>query len=383
MTEQASEKELEGLGISGLKDCYNTELAIIGNPEKVNRGEETFEILERAGQLINSGELVAFPTETVYGLGANGFDPVAVKNIFIAKGRPQDNPLILHIWSKDQIKELIQGDITPYIELMESLWPGPMTLIFKKSKLVPYEVTAGGETVGIRMPSNPCARAFLKACGKPIAAPSANLSGRPSPTNAKDVMVDLGGKISLILDGGASDIGIESTVIDLTADDGKAVILRPGFYTIKDLERFLPGISLDKGLEEGKIPKSPGQKYKHYAPKAELSIFVGSLKSTEDAIIKEYLKRYKSEKVGLLIFKESEGRILRAIKEVGGAEPFHITQGSQEFLEEMAHGLFTNLRIFDKEGLDAIIGQGIKAEGYGLSIMNRMKKAAAGRVKEV
>ena len=383
MIVRGGELEPEGLGISKLDETFDTKLVKIGDPDRFDDGPQSLEALEEAARLIGEGQLVAFPTETVYGLGANGLDGRAVAKIFAAKGRPQDNPLILHIYSYEDLKQLTDTDIEPYRKLMDNLWPGPLTLVFKRSDAVPDRVTAGGDTVGVRMPSSPCCRAFLRACKLPIAAPSANLSGRPSATQAGDVMADMSGKIPLILDGGPSDIGIESTVVDLSSGKDKALVLRPGYYTPEDLKDYLPEIRLDKGLEQGRIPKSPGQKYKHYSPKAQLTVFVGRREASEKAIIDEYRARAGVCRVGLLLFMESVPVVLDAIKKEGLPEPFYIDQGPMTEPELMGHSLFTSLREFDREGVDEILGQGLEDRGYGLSIMNRMKKAAGGRVKKV
>ncbi len=328
--------------------------------------------IKLGAKLIKNGELVAFPTETVYGLGADGLNASACAKIFEAKGRPQDNPLILHVENIDRMYSLIDGDINEYRKLMEELWPGPLTLIFKRSKLVPDMVTAGGETVAIRMPINDIARALIAAADTPIAAPSANRSGKPSPTVAEDVYEDMNTRISLIIDGGATEIGIESTVVDLTVKP--AVILRPGYYTKEILEEYLPGIEYDSSiLEDGIIPKSPGQKYRHYAPKARMTVYVGN----SEQVQKKLLEAVKAEKlngkrVGVLIFDEDSAP---------EDADLIIRQGSRNNLREMAHNLFTNLREFDRKNIDEIIAVGADmSTGYGISIMNRMKKSASGRV---
>lgn len=372
--------QAEGLGQSRISRTLDTDCLPVYDPE--GHLDET--LLARAGALIRSGALVAFPTETVYGLGANGLDPAAVKQIFAAKGRPGDNPLILHIAAKEQIPPLVDQDLTPYSALMDALWPGPLTLIWKRSARVPDEVTAGGDTVGIRMPSLVSARAFLRACQCPVAAPSANLSGRPSPTNALDVYRDMAGRLPLILDGGDCAIGIESTVVDVTVHP--AVILRPGFYTPDHLAPYLPGIRLDPALlDQGQIPKSPGQKYKHYAPAAEMTIFItksDTMKQVLDRWAADYARAPRPEAVGFLVFDEGKEPLRQLLKEEGFQAPYVISQGSISNLTEMGHSLFTNLRRFDLAGIQKIWAMGVPAEGYGASIMNRMRKAAAGRVIE-
>lgn len=372
-------EEPKGLGISRGKTDWKTEVIAVGSSKKVNKDQRSLEALDWACRLIQEGELVAFPTETVYGLGANGLDGRACTKIFEAKGRPMDNPLILHIYDVAQVEELAEEIIPRAKKLMEDLWPGPMTLVFKKKPQVPKEVTAGGDTVGIRMPVHPVARAFLKKCDLPIAAPSANLSGRPSPTNAQDVYQDMNGRLPLILDGGLCSIGIESTVIDLTREP--AIILRPGFYTPEDLTPYLPGVRLDQGLlEEGQIPRSPGQKYKHYAPQARMSVFLGPKEIVEKRLVKEYLQRKSQGRIGLLLFEDSIEPVKRAIEEVTGRSPFILSQGKTDDLLYMSQMLFTHLRQFDREKMEEILAMGVESKGYGVSIMNRMKKAAGGRI---
>ena len=372
----------QGLGISRGRTDWNTEVIQVGSSDQVRSDFPSQEALNRAARLIQEGELVAFPTETVYGLGGNGLAPSACRKIFEAKGRPMDNPLILHIYDLSQVGDLAR-EVSPRAKkLMEDLWPGPMTLIFKKTSRVPFEATGGGDTVGIRMPVHPVARDFLKRCHLPVAAPSANLSGRPSPTNAADVYQDMNGRIPLILDGGFSEIGIESTVVDLTREP--ALILRPGFYTPEDLAPYLPEISVDPGiLKEGQIPRSPGQKYRHYAPKAQMTVFLGPRGPVEKRLVEEYLNRKDSKKTGLLLFEDSIDPVRRAIKEKSGGCPLIFNQGSRDQLLFMSHSLFTHLRHFDREGVEEILAMGVPARGYGASIMNRMKKAAGGRIIEV
>ncbi len=376
------DQEPQGLGISRGRTDWNTEVIQVGSSDQVRSDSSSKEALNRAARLIQEGELVAFPTETVYGLGGNGLEPSACRKIFEAKGRPMDNPLILHIFDLSQVRDLAR-EVSPRAKkLMEDLWPGPMTLIFKKTSRVPFEATGGGDTVGIRMPVHPVAREFLKRCDLPVAAPSANLSGRPSPTNAADVYQDMNGRIPLILDGGFSDIGIESTVVDLTREP--ALILRPGFYTPEDLAPYLPEIQVDPGiLKEGQIPRSPGQKYRHYAPKAQMTVFLGPRGPVEKKLVEEYLNRKDSKKTGLLLFEDSIDPVRRAIEEKSGGSPLIFNQGSRDQLLFMSHSLFTHLRHFDREGVEEILAMGVPARGYGASIMNRMKKAAGGRIFEV
>ena len=247
------------------------------------------ESLSRAGELIRAGGLVAFPTETVYGLGANALDADAVRRIFEAKGRPGDNPLIVHISRVDQLSPLITGAPSPAARaLMDACWPGPMTLIFPKSPAVPAEVTAGLDTVAVRFPVHPAARSLIEAARRPIAAPSANRSGRPSPTTAAHVLEDMDGRVPLILDGGACAVGLESTVIDVTGDTPR--ILRPGGVTPERIAEICGGVTVDdavlRPLREGERPRSPGMKYRHYAPTGALTIVQGGADAVRDYLLK-------------------------------------------------------------------------------------------------
>ncbi|KGF03216.1 L-threonylcarbamoyladenylate synthase [Anaerococcus lactolyticus] len=335
---------------------------------KIDRENIDTDAIKKAANFIKSGQLVAFPTETVYGLGADGLNDEACRKIFKAKGRPIDNPLILHISHISMLDNLVEEITDKHRKLFE-LWPGPMTLIFKKSDLIPDAVTAGGDTVAIRFPSDQIARALITEADTPIAAPSANISGRPSPTKARDVYQDMDGIIPVIIDGGESNIGIESTVIDLSGDE--PIILRPGFYTYEFLKDILSDMRLDDSLvDSSKIPKSPGQKYKHYAPKAKLRVFIGEDVPTH--LLSE-AEKYKSDgkKVGILAFEED--------KEKFNSYPY-ISLGSRKDLSTMSHVLFSSLREMDRLGVDLILAEGVKEKHLGKSIMNRMKKAAANDV---
>ena len=335
---------------------------------KIDRENIDTDAIKKAANFIKSGQLVAFPTETVYGLGADGINDEACRKIFKAKGRPSDNPLILHISHISMLDNLVE-EITDRHRKLFELWPGPMTLIFKKSDLIPDAVTAGGDTVAIRFPSDQIARALITEADTPIAAPSANISGRPSPTKARDVYQDMDGIIPVIIDGGESNIGIESTVIDLSGDE--PIILRPGFYTYEFLKDILSDMRLDDSLvDSSKIPKSPGQKYKHYAPKAKLRVFIGEDVPTH--LLSE-AEKYKSDgkKVGILAFEED--------KEKFNSYPY-ISLGSRKDLSTMSHVLFSSLREMDRLGVDLILAEGVKEKHLGKSIMNRMKKAAANDV---
>ena len=325
--------------------------------------------IKKASDLIKNGELVAFPTETVYGLGADGLNENACKKIFEAKGRPSDNPLILHISNISMLYNLVENVDPKSKKLIDKCWPGPLTIIFKKSKIIPNIITAGLDTVAIRFPSNKIAQSLIEASNTPIAAPSANISGRPSPTRADDVYNDMNGKINLILDGGESDIGIESTVIDMSEDI--PTILRPGFFTFEFIKEILSDVKLDDSLvDNSKIPKSPGQKYKHYAPKAKMEVYVGE--RSEEAIKSKALElKEKGLKVGVLVFDQ----YIDDFKDY-----FSINIGNKDDLSYMSHVLFTSLRLMDMENVDIILAQGVEEINLGKSIMNRMKKSASGNV---
>lgn len=338
---------------------------------KIDRKNINKAYIKKAADLIKEGALVAFPTETVYGLGADGLNNEACKKIFKAKGRPADNPLILHISHISMLDNLVEEISESHRKLFD-LWPGPMTLIFKKSKLIPEVVTAGGDTVAIRFPSDEIARALISQANTPIAAPSANISGRPSPTKANDVYQDMDGIIPLIIDGGESNIGIESTVIDLSGE--KPTILRPGYYTYEFLKEILPDMRLDDSLVDStKIPKSPGQKYKHYAPKAKLRVFIGE--NAPDYLL-DLAEEYKSQgkKVGILAFEEDKDKF--------SSYPY-ISLGSRIDLSTMSHVLFSSLRQMDRLEVDIILAEGVRENHLGKSIMNRMKKAAANDVNYI
>lgn len=331
------------------------------NRENINLIKET----------IQSGELIAFPTETVYGLGADGLNEEAVKKIFQVKGRPQDNPLILHIENMEMLKELVEGDLSKAKDLIDKFWPGPLTLVLKKSKIVPEIITAGLDTVAIRMPNNEIALEIIKISNRPIAAPSANISGRPSPTDAKTCMEDLEGKIPLIIDGGNTLVGLESTVLDITGE--VPTILRPGAITLEDIQGILPNVVVDKGiLKSGEKPKSPGQKYKHYAPKAEAYLISGSSDEEKESKIYEFLKKNKEKKVSLMVTSELYTKIDNLNLEI-------IDLGSRDNLEKIASEIFRSLRTLDKNCVDVILCEEITKEGIGLAIMNRLEKSTQNR----
>lgn len=322
-------------------------------------------IKEVANKLVN-GEVIAFPTETVYGLGANALDNEAVKRIFIAKGRPSDNPLIIHIANIEQLDELTDEINETSQLLINKFWPGPLTIVFKKKDGISDLVTAGLNTVAVRMPNHPIALEILRKAGIPIAAPSANSSGKPSPTTAKHVLNDLDGKIAGIVDGGATGVGIESTVIDLSGDI--PLILRPGGITIEELRDALGEVKSDIIVEKGEQPRSPGTKYKHYAPKGEMIIIEG----TEDKVINKMIQHINgqiklSKSVGILTLEEHKDKFKDA--------NLVLAYGSKDNLYPMAEHLYDALRMFDTNNIDYIIVEAVEEKGIGHSIMNRLYKA--------
>ena len=341
---------------------------------KISKDNIEKELIEDAANIIKNGGLVTFPTETVYGLGANGLDAEAVAKIFKAKGRPQDNPLILHVHSMEGIKDLVTEIPEVSIKAMEKFWPGPLTILFKRSNKVPDIITAGLDTVAIRMPKNDIALELIKLSGCPIAAPSANISGRPSPTSSAHVIQDLMGKVDMIIDGGMTGIGLESTVLDLTGE--MPMILRPGGVTLEDLRGIIPDVVEDSSImKDDVIPKSPGQKYRHYAPKAEMIVFSGNVDNIVAAIIKEteeYMKMGKS--VGIMATDETEDLY---------KEGLIMSLGSRNNKETIAHNLFNHIRLFDEANVDIILGEGVDLPDLGKAIMNRMMKAASGKVIKV
>lgn len=326
------------------------------------------EDIEKAGQIIRNGGLVAFPTETVYGLGADALNEKAVKSIYQAKGRPSDNPMIVHISDFSELDELIDASKLTEIHklLMDKFWPGPITFVFKKSVKVPYTTTGGLETVGIRMPSDIVARKFISSSGRPIAAPSANISGRPSPTTYKDVLEDMDGRIDAVIKGSCSDVGIESTVLDLT---GKIPsILRPGYITA-ELIYEITGIevAVDPALlgtpDADFRPKAPGMKYKHYSPRAEVIIVDSSSLENEKNSNNE-TKFSQSESIKKILEKaEREGRVVEIVDYNGDSR-------------KAAHEFFARLRDCDRRGVDIILVTALDDKGLGFSVMNRMMKSA-------
>lgn len=346
---------------------------------KIQDLKKDYRLIEEGAQLIRKGQVVAFPTETVYGLGANALDGQAVNRIFEAKGRPNDNPLIVHISKIRDIESLVSGVPTRVYPLIETFWPGPLTIILKKSHRVPHETTAGLKTVAIRMPNHPIALALIEESGMPIAAPSANRSGRPSPTTAQHVLEDLSGTIPLILDGiHPCKVGLESTVLDMSGE--VPTILRPGGITPDTLKEVLGDLQIDdsilKPLGDGHPPKSPGMKYVHYAPRAQVIIYKGqNLEKVAGEINKkteEYVKTGK--KVGILATDET----LHYYN-----EGYIISPGSRKTPASIAANLFASLRKFDNMDVDIIFAEWVEEKEEGLAIMNRMIRAAGFHVVDL
>lgn len=328
------------------------------------------ELIRQAADIIKNKGTVAMPTETVYGLGADGLDEEAVKKIYIAKGRPSDNPLILHISNMSMLERLVDEIPEKAKLLAKTFWPGPLTMIFNKSTIVPQVITAGLDTVAIRMPSNKIARSLIEESNTPIAAPSANISGKPSPTKAMHVIKDLNGKVDAIIASSDSSIGLESTVIDLTEPIPN--ILRPGAITFEAIKEVIGQVAIDQAILDQTTltkAKSPGMKYKHYAPKAPIKIIKGdSIKvvNTINELAKEYQNQGK--KVGVLATEET--------KESYKADKI-ITMGQRSQPNTIMANLFDALRAFDEEDIQIILSEGFSNEGKELAISNRLNKAAA------
>lgn len=336
--------------------------------------------IQRAGEILQKGGLVAFPTETVYGLGGDALNPDSSKKIYAAKGRPSDNPLIVHIAEMDALSKITEEIPDTAWKLAETFWPGPLTMILPKSDAVPRETTGGLDTVAVRMPSHAVALALIRAAGGYVAAPSANTSGRPSPTKASFVAEDLNGKIEMILDGGEVGIGLESTIVDLTVEPPQ--ILRPGYITREMLRDVLGEVAVDaavlalaSGEECKQAPRAPGMKYRHYAPRGQLTI----VKGDERAVV-EYINahaqedRAAGERVGIIGTEEL----------LAGYEADVVkSAGSRTDEATIAHRLYGILREFDEEQVTRIYSESFAEEGLGQAIMNRLLKAAGHHVVNV
>lgn len=337
----------------------------------IDRKNPDKELLMEAGRLLKEGALVAFPTETVYGLGGDGLQEDAAARIYAAKGRPSDNPLILHI-ADIQALEVLAVDVPELAYRMaERFWPGPLTMILKKSSVVPYATTGGLDTVAIRMPSDEIAREIIKASGTYIAAPSANLSGRPSPTKAEHVIEDLSGRVEMIVDGGDSDIGLESSIIDLSGE--VPMILRPGYITKEDFEQVVAEVQYDSAVlatkpQESVVAKAPGMKYRHYAPKGQITIVEGEASAVIKAINALVAEQEaKGVRVAVLCAEETkEQYVCRHIYSLG----------SLKSETEISAHLFAALRSFDTEQMEVIYSESFDNTKLAKAIMNRLRKAA-------
>ncbi|MBN1066766.1 threonylcarbamoyl-AMP synthase [Clostridium botulinum] len=334
------------------------------------------EKMKEAAQIIKDGGIVAFPTETVYGLGSDALNEDAVKKIFIAKGRPQDNPLIVHVASKN-IQSLVEDIPDIAQRLIDKYWPGPLTLILKKKSIIPDMTSANLDTIGIRMPNNEIALKLIEMSNTVIAAPSANISGRPSPTDVERCIDDLSGRVDCIVGGKKSDIGLESTILDCTVNP--PIVLRPGGITLEMLKEIDNRIDIDGAIMKKSTgdlkPKAPGMKYRHYAPKAKVKIISGERKKTIEKI-KEIVDYYidNNKKVCILTIQENEKEYNKGIK---------VVLGSRENLLMVAQNLFESLRKCDDLGADLILAEAYEEKGVGIAIMNRLNKAAGFDIIEV
>lgn len=340
---------------------------------KITHTTEDNAIIQKAGEIIRAGGLVAFPTETVYGLGGDALSPEASGKIYAAKGRPSDNPLIIHICKLEDVTRIVSEFPDKAQRLAEEFWPGPLTMVLPKADIVPKQTTGGLDTVAVRMPVDPTALAFIEAAGGYVAAPSANISGRPSPTGAKYVIEDMDGRIEMILDDGDVEIGLESTIVDLTGE--VPVLLRPGFITLKMLEEVLGQVDVDRTILDGNCldkPKAPGMKYRHYAPKGELTIVTGEATVVLDRINELAAKEAEGgKKVGIIATDETMGAYhAHSVKSAG--------MRSDEV--SIAKNLYRILREFDDEGIEVIFSESFADGGIGQAIMNRLLKAAGHRV---
>ncbi len=338
----------------------------------VDRDKPDFRILDQAAAVLRQGGLVAFPTETVYGLGANGLDPRAVARIFAAKGRPADNPLILHIADGHEVNKLAARVPANAAALMAEYWPGPLTVVLARTRLVPDAVTGGLDTVAVRLPDSTVARELIRLAGVPVAAPSANTSGRPSPTTAGDVLADLDGRIDVVIDAGPCGIGVESTVVDCTTP--VPTLLRPGGVTLEMLVETLGAIEVDPALGgEDLAPRAPGMKYTHYAPAAPMTLYEGGAEAMTAAIAAEAERLTAAGKrVGAVVPAETA--------ELLPAAAVAAVYGTRGDLDAAAAGLYSALRVFDAEPVDVILAEGVAEAGLGLAVMNRLRKAAGYRI---
>ncbi|MGG6461087.1 MAG: L-threonylcarbamoyladenylate synthase [Candidatus Eiseniibacteriota bacterium] len=344
---------------------------------KINSKNPESAKVQLAAKIILSGGLVAFPTETVYGLGANGLNPIAIRRIFSAKGRPTNNPLIMHIGSIDDLNNIAEGVTERELTIAKKFWPGPLTLILKKSKNVPRISTGGLESVAVRIPNNKISLSLIRAAGVPIAAPSANISGKPSPTRASHVVEDLWGKVDLILDGGRSAIGLESSVIDLTSQI--PVLLRAGGVPYEKIRKVVGEISIHPlvthpekcSMGHNGTHKSPGMRYKHYSPKAELIIVEGSSSKVRNKIqeLSNQIRKFEGKKVCIMSRSRNYGYYADMIMYMGSD------------FKTSGRNLYDILRCADHNKVDVIIAEGMEYKNLGLALMNRLKTAAKQVIK--
>ena len=334
----------------------------------VEKDNPDIRILAEAADVLKQGGLVAFPTETVYGLGANGLDPGAVEGIFAAKGRPSDNPLILHIAEPHEVEKLAREIPANACALMEKYWPGPLTVVVERTRAVPDAVTAGLDTVAIRLPDSLVARTLIGLAGVPLAAPSANTSGRPSPTTAQAVMDDLAGKVEIVIDAGPCGIGVESTVVDCTTP--VPTLLRPGGVTLEMLMETLGEVEVDPALAHGStVPRSPGMKYTHYAPAAPMTLFEGTTGACQARVSQAVAQALaEGRRVGAVVSAETAKSL--------PSSTVVAVYGSRLRPDEAAANLYNALRLFDTEAVDVIFAEGVAENGLGLAVMNRLRKAA-------
>lgn len=339
----------------------------------VSRQHPNPEGIAQAGSIIRQGGLVAFPTETVYGLGGDALNPESAKKIYAAKGRPSDNPLIVHICRMEDMEKIAANVSEEARKLANAFWPGPLTMILPKADCVPAETTGGLSTVAVRFPGHPAAQAFIEASGGFVAAPSANLSGRPSPTKARYVMEDMDGRIDMIIDGGDVEIGLESTIVDLTGDT--PMILRPGHITQEMLTDVLERVETDRTILSGdskERPRAPGMKYRHYAPQGELTIVTGSAEQVTEAINQLTGQAMEAgKKTGVIGTRETVADYCADSVKCVGARADE---------DEIARRLYTILREFDDEDVEVIYSESFDMTGMGQAIMNRLLKAAGHRI---
>ena len=343
---------------------------------KVDKEHPDEAAIKEAGEILKNGGLVAFPTETVYGLGGDGLNTRSSEKIYQAKGRPSDNPLIIHIAQLEDLDKIAEDVPDGAKKLAEKYWPGPLTMIFKKKDIVPIETTGGLESVAVRMPSHKVARALICYGGKYVAAPSANTSGRPSPTLAEHVIEDLNGKVDMILDGGEVGIGLESTIVDFT--EKIPVILRPGYINQKMIAEVIGEVRMDKGLlitDASVRPKAPGMKYRHYAPRAELTIIEGETEAVV-AAINEKCRKAEAEGLRVGVIGTDETKMLYHASVVKSI-------GSRQDEESIGLHLFRILREFDSENVNLIFSESFDTPNMGQAIMNRLLKAAGHHVIKV